>query len=92
MSIIYNKAKCLKCGSVIESKHIHDFVWCHCGAIAVDGGKEYLKRVGNPEDCIELSLFTAEAPFGTIMGQMELALEDPRGKSEDPAMDGEKGG
>lgn len=26
-----------------------------CGKIAIDGGKEYLKRIGNDEDYIELS-------------------------------------
>lgn len=44
--ILTNKAKCLKCGDVIESTHRHDFVQCKCGAIAVDGGREYLRRVG----------------------------------------------
>jgi hypothetical protein len=50
-----NKAKCLKCLEVIESKHVHDFVWCSCKAIAVDGGKDYLKRVGDPSLMIDLS-------------------------------------
>ena len=45
--ILRNSAKCRKCGDSIESKHRHDFVWCKCGAIAVDGGKAYLRRVGN---------------------------------------------
>lgn len=39
-----NKAKCLKCGDVIESKHIHDWVSCTCGNIFVDGGRQYLRR------------------------------------------------
>jgi DNA-directed RNA polymerase subunit RPC12/RpoP len=38
-----NKAKCLKCGDVIESKSVHDFVRCSCGEIFVDGGKEYYR-------------------------------------------------
>lgn len=42
-----NRAKCLKCLDVIESKHRHDFVYCKCGSFAVDGGKEYLRRVGD---------------------------------------------
>ncbi len=42
--IIENKAKCLKCGDVIESKYTHDYVQCSCGNISVDGGKDYLKR------------------------------------------------
>ncbi len=29
---------------------------CSCGAVAVDGGTEYLKRIGNENDYIELSI------------------------------------
>ena len=43
-----NKAKCLGCGDVVESKHRHDWVSCTCGSIFVDGGKDYLRR-GYPE-------------------------------------------
>ena len=39
-----NKAKCLLCGDIIESKHVHDYKTCKCGKIAVDGGLEYLRR------------------------------------------------
>ena len=39
-----NKAKCLSCGDIIESKHVHDYKTCKCGKISVDGGLEYLKR------------------------------------------------
>lgn len=45
--IIRNSAKCLKCGDEIESTHVHDFKWCSCKNIAVDGGKEYIKRCGD---------------------------------------------
>ena len=55
MQIVRNRGKCLKCGDVIESKNRHDFVWCRCKSVAVDGGREYLKRVGNPEDFEEMS-------------------------------------
>ena len=46
-----NVAKCKKCGDIIESKHRHDFVWCKCGSIFVDGGRDYWKwgTVGGPE-------------------------------------------
>ena len=33
-----NKARCKKCGDIIESKHQHDFVRCSCGEIFIDGG------------------------------------------------------
>ena len=55
--IIINKAKCKKCGDIIESKKINDFKRCTCGSIAVDGGQEYIKRVGNKDDIMELSKF-----------------------------------
>lgn len=45
--IIENAATCLGCGDFIFSKHRHDFVTCTCGAISVDGGQDYLRRVGN---------------------------------------------
>ena len=54
-----NAIKCLRCGDIIESKHVHDFVTCSCGAISVDGGHEYLKRVIGPgvegNDILDLS-------------------------------------
>jgi hypothetical protein len=39
-----NAAECTLCGSIIESKHIHDFVTCSCGNLSVDGGRDYIKR------------------------------------------------
>lgn len=52
--IIRNAAQCAKCGDVVESKYCHDFASCSCGAIFVDGGKEYLRAGGNLEDFISL--------------------------------------
>ena len=53
--IICNRIQCKKCNDIIESKTTHDFVTCKCGAVSVDGGKDYLRRCGNKEDIIELS-------------------------------------
>lgn len=55
IKIIRNKIKCKYCGEVIESKSRHDFKFCACGKVAIDGGHFYLKRSGNPNDWIELS-------------------------------------
>lgn len=55
--ILVNKIQCKKCKDIIESKYVHDFKLCVCRNIAVDGGLEYLRRVGNLEDIIELSEF-----------------------------------
>ena len=54
--IISNKIKCKKCRDVIESKNTNDYKKCACGAVAVDGGKDYLKRIGSEEDYEELSI------------------------------------
>lgn len=43
--IIRNSARCLLCLDEIESVSRHDFKSCMCGAVAVDGGKAYLRRV-----------------------------------------------
>lgn len=53
--IIRNTIRCKKCGNVIESTYAHDFKFCSCGAVAVDGGKDYLRRCGKHEDFEELS-------------------------------------
>ena len=53
--IIINKIRCKKCGDIIESTYRHDFKFCKCGAVAVDGGRAYLRRYGNREDWEELS-------------------------------------
>lgn len=56
--IIINKLRCKKCGDVIESVHQHDFQFCKCGVVAVDGGQDYLRRCGNREDREELSEYS----------------------------------
>lgn len=56
--IITNKIRCKKCGDIIESTHRHDFKFCKCGAVAVDGGKDYLRRCGNHEEWEELSEYS----------------------------------
>lgn len=45
-----NAAKCKKCGDEVRSKNRHDFRSCKCGAVSVDGGSWYARRVGNMED------------------------------------------
>ena len=49
--IIKNVIRCNICGDEIESKHRHDFVECSCGACAVDGGHDYLRRCFKEEGC-----------------------------------------
>jgi len=39
-----NAVRCDQCREVIESLHRHDFKWCSCKSVAVDGGLDYRKR------------------------------------------------
>ena len=55
--ILVNRIQCNKCKDIIESTSTHDFNFCRCGAVAVDGGKDYLRRWGNREDQEECSIF-----------------------------------
>lgn len=48
MRLTKNRARCDSCGETIESLHRHDFRPCSCGAIAVDGGLAYARRVFDP--------------------------------------------
>lgn len=53
--IIRNAVRCKKCLTVLESKHVHDFVSCPCG-VFTDGGKDYCRRgwpSGDPQDWME---------------------------------------
>ena len=48
--IVRNAARCRRCDTIVESRHVHDFAMCKCGAIFVDGGTCYARAGGNPED------------------------------------------
>lgn len=53
LKIHKNVARCKKCNSIIESKSVHDYRSCSCGACAVDGGHEYVRRTANSFDDME---------------------------------------
>lgn len=66
--IITNKIKCRTCGDVIESVFTHDLKRCNCGAVEIDGGKEYLRRSAKSiDDFIELS---------TVINEDEIQEKD----------------
>ena len=51
MKIIKNAIRCNLCGDTIESINRHDYVPCSCGACAVDGGHDYLRRTFQEKGC-----------------------------------------
>lgn len=76
--IISNSATCRKCKDFIFSRHVHDFVTCKCGAISVDGGQEYLKRVGDFSAIIESSFFLDDAVVFAARDAVKWARENGR--------------
>ena len=63
MKILVNQIECVKCGDKPYSAHRHAFRACRCGAVSVDGGMEYLRRVGDPNDYVDLSIVISEDVF-----------------------------
>lgn len=55
--IIRNRIRCTHCGDIIESETVHDFKYCSCGTVFVDGGHDYLRRgyMNSSDDYEELS-------------------------------------
>ena len=58
--ILINRIKCKKCGDIIQSNSVHDFKFCKCKSVAVDGGQDYIRRIGNADDFEELTEFMSE--------------------------------
>jgi hypothetical protein len=57
--------RCVHCKTVIQSLHHHDFKFCACGKIAIDGGHEYFRALGEFADM--------EVVDETVEGVIELS-------------------
>lgn len=55
--ILHNRIKCNHCGDIIESYDVHDFKYCKCQKVFVDGGHEYLRRgfTTSPDDFTDMT-------------------------------------
>ena len=42
--------ECKHCGDVIFSRARHDFCYCECNKVAIDGGKLYTRVIGDNKD------------------------------------------
>ncbi len=51
--ILFNRARCRKCGTFLESKTVHDLQTCACGAISIDGGQAYIHHMAKDLNDIE---------------------------------------
>lgn len=66
MESIRNRLKCTLCNDLIESVTRHDFKYCQCGAIFVDGGRDYFRCGGNFENIIVVYDDGSEKPLVEI--------------------------
>jgi len=78
--IIQNAVTCLGCGDFIVSKHRHDFVTCTCGAVSVDGGQSYLRRVGDFGNAIDLSWSLPDNIYNDCAEAVQNAMDTGRNK------------
>ena len=76
--ILQNQIRCKKCGDEPFSAHRHDYKPCKCGAVAVDGGMEYLRRTGNPEDYEDISYSMDEDVVTDCIAAVKWAHENNR--------------
>jgi len=74
--IIKNAIQCNHCKEEIRSYNVHDAKMCHCNTCGVDGGYEYLRRVG--DNYTEKSVyFNSETHFADVR---EYVLRGGRGE------------
>lgn len=74
-----NRAKCKKCGDIIESKSQNDMVSCSCGEISIDGGSEHFRCLA-----IDWSNFLRVADDGS---EIEVKIADKEDKQEKERID-----
>lgn len=51
-----NAIKCTLCNDIIYSRAVHDFHCCSCESVCIDGGFDYTKISGEPENVQSTSL------------------------------------
>lgn len=76
--ILSNQVRCDKCGDDPYSATRHDYKSCKCGAIAVDGGQAYLRRVGDIHGYTELSIEIPKTAADAAMARIKWARDTGR--------------
>ena len=46
--------RCSNCGDILYSRTVHDFHYCYCGRIAIDGGFDYVKICGDIKHFLDI--------------------------------------
>ena len=74
--ILQNEIICNKCGDQIYSALRHHYNTCGCGAVAVDGGMSYLRRVG--VDYTDVSVVVEDDLFEESIKALKWANDNGR--------------
>lgn len=73
--ILRNSVECLLCGDVLVSHHTHDFKTCTCGKIGVDGGTDYLRRIGTQNYCKDTSVVVSQKEDEERQIEQEMKID-----------------
>lgn len=77
--IILNQIKCNICGEKIFSQTVHDFKYCGCCRVSVDGGQIYLKRgFVEQTDFTEQSIVMEEKDVEKLVSKVKWSKETNR--------------
>lgn len=80
--IIQNAVQCGSCGEIMNSTHVHDYVTCSCPfRVGADGGSDYLKRVGDMSQIIDLSVYD-DSPKQVIKERLLWGTYGKEGKDQ----------
>lgn len=84
-TLLRSQLRCRRCGTVIASVHRHDFQTCPCGSVSIDGGRDYMRVVGNLGD-FEACSIVVEGEYNNQDARILLcALKDiAKGEGEFP--------
>ena len=74
--IVSNQIRCTDCDSEPYSTHRHDLQHCECLAVAVDGGQDYLRRLGRGWE--ELSIVIDQGALEGLVATVDNAIESGR--------------
>ncbi len=74
--ILSNQVRCAKCGDTPFSGSVHDFRSCACGAVSVDGGMHYLRRVGDFANTIDMSIVLPDLACKEAVAAANLVIGD----------------
>jgi ribosomal protein S27AE len=61
--VVVSAIQCPRCGDIIYSRAHHDMRWCGCGAVAIDGGFDYMKVSAETELAEQVETIPIKLPL-----------------------------